>query len=128
MRNAGTVWVRPGAVYCDTSVTTLETGRWLTRRQLDVLEHHLVILRQRLHRRLGPHRHDLVAFGLQPLQYFGQGFRGVLVEVVHQDDALALLVQLLEDDVDDLLGVARLEVEGVEVAGEDRDVALCRDR
>src|SRR5215469_1956887 len=92
-------------------------------RQLGVLQEFLVILRQRLDRRLGPHRDYLVTLGLQPAQKFGQRFRGVLVEVVQQDDAFAELVESLEGDVDHLLGVLRLEVERVEVAGENRDVA-----
>ena len=92
------------------------------RRQLGVLQNFLVILRQGLHRGLRHHFDDLVAAGLQFAQQFGQGFRGVLVEIVHQDDAFAELVELLHRDVDHLLGVARLEIEGVEVAGEHRDI------
>ena len=46
----------------------------------------------------------------------------MLVEVVHQDDAFAELVELLHGHVDHLLGIARLEVERVEIAGEHRDI------
>jgi hypothetical protein len=46
------------------------------------------------------------------------------VEVVHQHNALAVLLQLAHHIVDDLLPRAGLEVEGVEVAGEDRDAAF----
>ena len=47
----------------------------------------------------------------------------MLLEVVHQDDALAVLVDLAHHVVDDGLRLACLEVEGVEIAGENRDVA-----
>ena len=65
-----------------------------TRRHLQVLQQRLVIFRQRLERRLGLHLHDLVAAGLQPREQRRQRFAGVLLEVVHQDDALAELVEL----------------------------------
>ena len=89
------------ADYSEIVCTTLETGRELTVGSFGVLDDVFVVFGDGLHRRLGLHRHDLVAAGLQLLQQIGQGFGGVLVEVVHQDDALAELVELLHRDVDD---------------------------
>ena len=57
------------------------------------------------------------------MQQLGQGFRGVLLEIVHQHDALAQLVQLLHHAVDNGLRLAGLEIEGVEIARKNRDVA-----
>jgi hypothetical protein len=45
------------------------------------------------------------------VQQLGQRFRGVLLEIVHQDDALAQFVDLLHDAVDDRLRLASLEIE-----------------
>jgi hypothetical protein len=55
---------------------------------------------------------------------FRQRLGGGVLEIVHQDDALALLPQLPYHRVDHLLGLAHLEIERVDVGREDRDVAL----
>src|SRR2546421_10551244 len=47
----------------------------------------------------------------------------MLLEIMHQDDALALLVELGHHGVDDLRGVLCPEVKGIEVAGKYRDVS-----
>ena len=95
------------AVYSETVVTTELTGRVLTVGSLTSLSSSWSYSGERRDRQLGAHRHHLVAAGLQALQQLGQGFRGVLLEVVHQDDALALRVELLHDGLDHLLGLAR---------------------
>jgi hypothetical protein len=48
------------------------------------------------------------------------------VEIVHQDDALAVLLELPNGRVDHLLRLAHLEIERVDVGREDRNVALSR--
>jgi hypothetical protein len=53
----------------------------------------------------------------------GRASAGVLLEIVHQDGAFAELVDLGHHGFHDLVRRARLEVEGVEVAGKHRDVA-----
>src|SRR5258706_4388123 len=80
-------------------------------RQFDVLQDFVVILRDGLHGGLGLHLNDLVAALLQFAQQLGEGLRGMLVEIMHQDDAFAELVELLHRDVDHLLRLARLEIE-----------------
>src|SRR5947199_75551 len=53
-----------------------------------------------------------------------QSFPGVLLEIMHQDDALAELVEPGHHRLDDLLRRgALLEVEGIEIGGEHRDIA-----
>ena len=93
--------------YSEIVVTTLETGRVLTVGSLTSLSSSWSYCGSVCGRRLGAHRHHLVAAGLQPLEQLGQGFRGVLLEVVHQDDALALAFELLHHGLDHLLGLAR---------------------
>src|SRR6185369_5255963 len=71
------------------------------RRHLLVLYQHRIVFRQGFELLLGLHLHDLVAAGLQATQQRRQGDRRVLLQIVHQDDALALLVELGHDVVDD---------------------------
>src|SRR5262249_31593811 len=47
-----------------------------------------------------------------------------MLEIVHQHDAFAMLLQFIHHRLPDLLGLAHFEVEGIHVSGEDRDVAL----
>ena len=46
-----------------------------------------------------------------------------MLKVVHQDDALAVLLQLGHDRFDYLLGLTHLEVKRVQICGEDADVS-----
>ena len=89
--------------YCEIVCTTLETGRSLTVGSLASFRSSSSYCGSVCTGALAYHLNDLVAARLQPAQQFGQRFRGVLVEVVHQDDALAELVELLHRHVDHLL-------------------------
>ena len=68
--------------------------------------------------------HDLVAGRLELLEQFRNGFGGVLLEVVHQHDAFAVLVELGQDRLDDALRRAHREVERIHVGRPDADIAL----
>ena len=46
-----------------------------------------------------------------------------MLEVVHEDDALAVLLQLRHNRGNYLLGLAHLEVKRVHIGGEDADVS-----
>jgi hypothetical protein len=48
------------------------------------------------------------------------------LKIVHENNAFAVLLQLCHDGLPDLLRLAHLEVERIEVSREDRDVALAR--
>ena len=66
---------------------------------------------------------DLVTARLQLVQQLGEGFGRVLLKIVHQDDALAELLDLPHHAIDDGLWLAGLEIEGVEIARENPDIA-----
>jgi hypothetical protein len=66
----------------------------------------------------------LIAARLELADQLRQCLRGRVLEVVHQDDALAALFQLSHHRVHDLIGLPYLEVERVDVSRENRDVAL----
>src|SRR5271165_7491476 len=100
------------------SRTTLGT------RSPHLLEDYLVIGAERGDRKLRLHEHDLVAASLEVVEQIGYGLRRCMLEVVHQHDAFAVLLQLRHHRLSDLLGLAHLEVEGVHVGGKDRDIAL----
>src|SRR6187401_2379148 len=50
--------------------------------------------------------------------------RRCLLEIMHQDDAFAVLLELLHHRCDDLLGLAHLEVERVHIGRENTEVTL----
>ena len=91
---------------------------------LDLPLRRLIPLRDRGHGRLRAHVHDLVALLLELIEQGRQRLGGRLLEVVHQDDALALPLELGHHRLDDVVGLAHFEIEAVEVVREDRDVAL----
>ncbi len=102
---------------------TLDIGRDFVQPAANLLEHGRLVFRQRFDRRLADHLHHLVAAGLELLEQFRRRFRGAMLEVVHQDDALAVLGELGHDRFDDLLRLVNLEIERVHVGGEDADIA-----
>jgi hypothetical protein len=57
----------------------------------------------------------------------GRGLRSRMLEIMHQDNAFAMLLQLGHQGMSDLLGLAHLEVEGIEVGGEKYQYCACRD-
>src|SRR5262245_45781345 len=79
--------------------------------QLLVLEDQLVIGRDRLHGILRLHEDDLVAAGLEVVEQVGRSGGGCLLEVVHQNDALAELLELCRHRLPYLFRLAHLEVE-----------------
>ncbi len=79
-------------------------------RQLHVLDESLVVFGKSLQRCLGFHLHDLVAAGFQTAQQRWQCFCRVLLEIMHQDDALARLLELGHHGIDDLRRVLGLEI------------------
>ncbi len=92
--------------------------------QLVVLHDHFVVFRQCRHRGARHHVHDLVASDLELAPQVRQRLGGGVLEVVHQDAALALLLQLVNHRLDHLWRLAHLEVEGLDVGREGRDVGL----
>ena len=58
------------------------------------------------------------------VEQLGDCFGSRALEIVHQDDALAVFFQLAHHRFDDLFGLAHGEIERIHVGGEDRDVAL----
>ena len=53
---------------------------------------HLVVFRQRGELALRHHVHDLVAARLELADQFRQRLGGVAMQIVHQDDAFAVLI------------------------------------
>src|SRR5260370_26768735 len=47
-----------------------------------------------------------------------------MLKIMHQYNAFAVFLQLRHDRLSDVLGLAHLEVEGIEIGGENADVAL----
>src|SRR5260221_1195784 len=72
------------------------------------------------------HEHDLVAAGLEIVEQVHRGLGRRTLEIVHQHDAFAMLLQFFHHRLPDLLGLAHFEVEGIHVGREDRDVALTK--
>ena len=68
------------------------------------------------------HGAGLTGARVEAAQQRRQGNRRVLLQIVHQDDAFALLVELGHDVLDDLVGTRGLEIVGIDVAGKHRDV------
>jgi len=62
--------------------------------------------------------------GLELGEELRHRFRGRLLEVMHQHNAFAVLLQLRHDRLHHLFGLAHLEVERVHVRGDDRNVAF----
>src|SRR3974390_857628 len=89
-----------------------------------LLQHHLHVLGLRLERLCADHLHDLVAAVLQLLQDLRHGLGGRRLEVMHQDDAFAVFLELRHHRLHDLLGLAHFEVERIEVGREDADGSL----
>src|SRR4051794_21094587 len=83
------------------------------RRDLEVLEDLLIVFGDRLKLRLGFHGDDLISASLRAAEQGRQCFAGTLLEIVHQDDALALLVELGHHRLDNLLGTAGPEIERI---------------
>src|SRR5450830_2048361 len=74
-----------------------------------LLEYDVGIFLLRLDQGLADYLHHFVAAGLELGEQLGRGMRGRLLEVVHQDDALAALFELLHHRGNDLLRLAHLE-------------------
>jgi hypothetical protein len=66
----------------------------IVRRNPIVLPDHFVVLRQRDQFALRHRVHHLVAARLELADQFGQRFGGIAMKVVHQDDTLAVLLEL----------------------------------
>ena len=90
----------------------------------DLLEHHVDIFFLRFDGRLADDLHDFVAAVLQPFQQFRRRMGRRLLEVVHQYDAFAVLLELFHHRVDDLVRLPHFEVERIHVGGEDAEIAL----
>ena len=69
-------------------------GARVVDRQLVLRTQHFVVFRHRRDRRFRHHVNDLEAAGFQLTQQFGHRFGGGVLEVVHQHNALATLLQL----------------------------------
>src|SRR5262249_27844751 len=94
------------------------------RRTLRLLQDHLVVSGNRRHRKLRLHEDDLVVAGLEIIEQVHRCLGRRMLEIVHQHDAFAMLLQFFHHRLPDLLGLAHFEVEGIHVGREDRDVAL----
>src|SRR5262249_22706776 len=88
--------------------------------------YHVGVLFLRLARGLSDDLHDLVSAILELLEEVRRGLCGRLLEVVHQDNALPVLLELLHDRCDDLFGFAHLEVERIHVGGENANIAFAK--
>jgi hypothetical protein len=75
------------------------------------------------HRLFGFHLHNLVAGGLKLNEKLRQGERCGMLEIVHENDALAVLLQFHHDRGDYRFGFVDFEIEGINIGGEDADVA-----
>ena len=80
--------------------------------------------RQRRHRVLRLHEHDLVAAGLELASSSGAASAVACWKSCISTMPLPCFFKLRHHRLDDLLGLAHLEVEGVHVGREDGDVAL----
>src|SRR5262249_41166922 len=67
---------------------------------------------------------NFIAAILELLEQIRNRFGGGLLEVVHQNDALAVLLQLFHYRGDYLLRLAHLEVERIHVGGENAEIAF----
>jgi hypothetical protein len=79
---------------------------------------HFVVLRHRGEFALRHHVHHLVAAGLELAEQFWQRLGGMVLEVVHQDDALAVFFQLAHHRFDHFFRLVQLEVAGVDIGRE----------
>ena len=70
-----------------------------------------------------PHLNDPVAAGLEIIEDLRDSVRSCVLEVAHQDDALAVLLELGDHRLSHLLGTAHFKVEGIKVGREDSYVA-----
>src|SRR6516165_11009094 len=114
-------------VHRSVALDGLDDARHRTRRiqtAAHLLEHGLLVFRQRVDRRLADYLHDLVTARLELLEQLRHRFGGRMLEVMHQDDAFAVLPQLGHHRLDDLPRVAHFEVERVHISGEDTDIAF----
>ena len=82
----------------------------IVRRQLVLVRQHFVVLRHRGDFAVRHHVHHLVATRFELSYQFRHRLGGVLLEIVHQDDALAVLLELVHHRLDDLFGFVQLEV------------------
>ena len=102
-------------------------GRLLAHgRQLRFRLNHFVIVRKRRNRALRLHVDDRVAAGLEVGENLRKPMRGRLLEVVHEQNALAVFFELGIDRGNHLLGLAHFEVERIHVGREHRDIASPR--
>ena len=69
----------------------------------------------RSHRELRFHEDDLVAAGFKVVEQIHCGLGRGMLEIMHQHNAFAVLLQLRHHRLSDLLGLAHLEVEQIQV-------------
>src|SRR5262249_32301291 len=84
-------------------------------RTLHLLQDRLVVSGNRRHSKLRLHKDDLVAAGLEIIEQIHRGLSGGMLEIVHQHDAFAMLLQFFHYRLPDLLGFAHLEIERIHV-------------
>ena len=70
--------------------------------------------------------HDLVAARFELTQQFGQRHRRIVLEIVHQHNALAVFGELRHRRLDDVIRFAQLEIERVDIGREDGHVACAQ--
>lgn len=97
--------------------------RVVGRREFVLRPDHIVVLRQRRDWLFRNHVHDLVAASFELAHQFGHGFRGAMLEVVHQNDALAILASFVIADLTTIARLVQLEIECVDIGRKYRDVA-----
>src|SRR5437016_4067306 len=78
---------------------------------LDTLHHHRVVLWERLKILARPHLNDLVTTSLEVIENLRDSVRSRVLEIVHQDDSLAVLLELGDHGLSHLLGTAHFKVE-----------------
>src|SRR5262249_16266162 len=99
-------------------------GPRIVRRQLVFVREHFIVLRHRGYLTLRHHVHHLVTARLELADQFGDRLGGVVLEIVYQDDAFAVLFELAHHRFNHVFGLVQLEVTGVDVGRERPDIAL----
>jgi hypothetical protein len=84
-------------------------------RTLHLLQDRLVVSGNRRHSKLRLHEDDLLAAGLEIIEQIHRGLSSGMLEIVHQHDAFAMLLQFFHHRLPDLLGLAHFEVERIHV-------------
>ena len=106
--------------------TTLFSSRVLFDRKLVLAGDHLVVFGNRGHAwPFGTILHDFIAGGLELLQKLRQRLGGVVLEIVHEDDALAALFQLTHYRLNHLLGLVYLEIQRRSMSVEKIPILRC---